>query len=407
MYKFIYVWYNKARFFDKTKDLPWIYIGMHRGHIDDGYISSSIYLNTEMQQDTGNNWQRIIIKRYEDSVSVEEVYAHECALIRAAFKRYGFSKVLNRTATFNKPTSKGKVRLIVPDSNGAMIWVPKANKEAYLELGYATLAGKYKTIGKLKITNGEENKLVTKEAFAEMDQSIWRIGQTNRVEFGKAINKDGQVRYAKSHELDSFLAEGWTLGIGKRPKSPKAGDSMRGKVAINKDGRNKYVMPEELDTFLADGYIRGTVKCPTENLICVNKDGKNKFIMHEEVDAFLADGWTLGNTKRGKRRLMNNGEHAKHVPNEEVDAFLADGWVYGKIINADAERKVCINKDGSTKFVSPSVIEAFLADGWKYGSPNKGSRKLMTKDGERNRYINESDIEAFLADGWTLGNKKV
>lgn len=79
---------------------------------------------------------------------------------------------------------------------------------------------------------------------------------TNNNQIG--INKDGISKMVKANELDSYISDGWALGI---PKS------------------------EEAKSNLKDNYAKGSY---------INKDGVVKFIANDKLDNFINDGWSLG-----------------------------------------------------------------------------------------------------------------
>ena len=49
MFQFIYVWYSSERFYNTN--LPFIYVGSHKGNLEDSYTSSSKFLSIEMALD--------------------------------------------------------------------------------------------------------------------------------------------------------------------------------------------------------------------------------------------------------------------------------------------------------------------------------------------------------------------
>lgn len=137
-------------------------------------------------------------------------------------------------------------------------------------------------------------------------------------------------------------------GLGA-PMSPYSAETIAymskqrsGRVGIHKDGQNKYVKPKELQTYLDEGWIRGGEPRPEYIKECVSKANKGRkaspelrarlsechkgFRHTEEAKAKMSQN-TKGKNL-GKKHINKNGVHIA-VPASELEQYLADGWKLG------------------------------------------------------------------------------
>lgn len=334
MKQFIYVWYSTERYY-KT-DLPFIYIGSHRGNLDDNYISSSKFLSYEMQADNCK-WKRVIIKSFDLSFDRKLINNYESKLIQKAFLRYGKDRCVNKS--YNQFGNKhkdctGLIKLYNPKT-GKIRLFKKHLKEVLLKKGWVKTKGT--TINTFCITNGVKNKFVkSKENIPEG----WYIGMTSNNENRKgsipvgnvAINKKGKHRFVEKHHLEKFLNDGWVLGFSEKYYEKRNLKTVKNKKRIVKNNTYKFINENELENYLKEGWVTPLNSIPVGS-VCINNGIKNKYIKKEELNYYLDVGWILGGlSKKGStigKIAINDGYKNKFIKEDELQEYLNLGWVKG------------------------------------------------------------------------------
>lgn len=81
----------------------------------------------------------------------------------------------------------------------------------------------------------------------------------------KAIHRGDETRKVKAAEVERYLAEGWQLGESelicrKRKEGKLNAPTNLGKIRIKKDGKGKVVSKDELQSYLDQGWVLGIVR---------------------------------------------------------------------------------------------------------------------------------------------------
>ena len=105
----------------------------------------------------------------------------------------------------------------------------------------------------------------------------------------KWIHKDGELKFVKSHELESYLSDGWVFGIG-RPKIHST--ETRQKLSKSRKGKK---MPLEAVQRIA-------AKLRTLPPYCwVHNDHQNTRIPVSNLEQYLNNGWVRGRKDGGTK----------------------------------------------------------------------------------------------------------
>lgn len=151
--------------------------------------------------------------------------------------------------------------------------------------------------------NSNQNVLkAVSKGFSELDFMKDCLKRKNRLEsMTFFIKKDGErTKKIFDFELEGYLKEGWVVGRNFRDPSTKRW--------VTKDGEFFYIEASEVDEYLKNGYSLGMgdkfkaylktipkeYPGTTNNTKWMNKDGVRKCVPVDQVDSFLKDGWKLG-----------------------------------------------------------------------------------------------------------------
>jgi hypothetical protein len=336
MKQFIYIWYSSDRYYNT--DLPFIYIGSHKGYLDDKYVSSSKYLSYEMEFDNCK-WNRIIINSFDLSFDRKIINDYESNLIKKAFERYGRKRCVNvcynqfGNKHFN---AKDMIKLVNPKT-GKTRFFPKHLKQLLEKKGWVKTKGT--TNNTVCITNGINNKFIKLDA--ELPEG-WFKGITIRKKTNKGsievghicINKDGKHKYIDKKDLEYYLMDGWFIGFNNQLKKKLKEKSIKNKKKVIKDGKTKLIDEAEIKDHLNNGWSTDTIKGTIEKgSIGINNGLVNKYIPKENTKEYLEKGWVLGclskKTSNKGRICINNGVEIKFIEKEELNSFLEKGWLKG------------------------------------------------------------------------------
>lgn len=374
MLQFIYVWYSIDRFY-KT-ELPFIYIGSHKGNLDDSYISSSKFLSIEMASDD-MKWKRIIISKFDVDISRSDIFLMESELIKKAFNRYGKHRCVNMTYNqfgnkhFN---AKGYSRLI-NCKTGKIEWIPKHLKHFLLENGYSLTNGSVKN--KICITDGKDNKFIQ---LNEIIEDGWNKGMTmkkpdNFSSIPKGyicINKLNNHKFINIKETVKYLELGWFKGFSEQLKSRLRESSQKGKLRMIKNNKVKFIDFNLRDIYIENGWTKpsGTIQ---KGSICINNSISNKYVHPSKLEEYLGNGWYKGEIKTKKDSIpkgsicINNSISNKYVHPDELEEYLGNGWYKGMINLKSNKDKKWINNNNINRFISKNELEEYLSNGWRLG----------------------------------------
>ena len=377
MLQFIYVWYSIDRFY-KT-DLPFIYIGSHKGYLNDSYVSSSKFFSIEMASDD-MKWKRMIISKFDMNVSRSDINSIESKLIEKAFNRYGRHRCVNMSYNQfgNKHFNASGFSRLTNCNTGKIEWIPKHLKSFLLENGYSLTNGSTKN--KICITNGKDNK------FVQLDEVIedgWYKGMTmkkpdNFSSIPKGyicVNKLGNHKFISIEEITKYVELGWNKGFSNHLKYRLKESSQKGKLRMTKNNKVKLIDSNLRDIYIENGWTKpsGTIQ---KGSICINNSVSNRYVHPDELEEYLSNDWHKGDIKTKKDSIPKGS--------------------------------ICINNSVSNRYVHPDELEEYLSNDWHKGminlKTNKG--KKWINDNNTNRFISQNELEEYLSNGWQLGKLK-
>lgn len=99
MQYFLYIWHDKCR--------KMFYVGMHEGHINDNYVSSSRWFNGEYQYRT-KDFKRKIIKIFNDRKSARKEEARFLRMIKESEFGKKYYNLKNGRPAGTPASNKGK-----------------------------------------------------------------------------------------------------------------------------------------------------------------------------------------------------------------------------------------------------------------------------------------------------------
>ena len=334
MFQFIYVWYSSERFYNTN--LPFIYVGSHKGNLEDSYISSSKFLSIEMALDE-LSWKRLIVAKFDLRTERHIINEKESMLIKKAFNRYGKSRCVNMTYNqfgnkhFN---AKGFSRL-VNNKTGKIEWIPKHLKHFLLNNGYSLTNGS--TLGKICITNKSNNKFINQNNKLEIG---WNYGMTINRPSGFSsipkgsicINMNDKHKFILIESLVKYIGNGWDKGFSDSLKCRLKTSSQKGKLRLEKNGEIKFIDSKLLDIYIDNGWSSSKGTIP-KGSICINNGSFNKYIGLDELDSHIENGWIKGmlNFKSNKgKRWINNGLLNRYINSNELSFHINNNWKLGK-----------------------------------------------------------------------------
>lgn len=206
---------------------------------------------------------------------------------------------------YSKLKGKGQ-----PSTNKGMIWITNGINNKYIHKKDIIPEGWYK--GCTQVKHKEEWKQSLKDSWKKNKEN--RVGKNHPMygkgyllqgnqngRFGvkrKYINNGLENKMVKLIEVDTYLSNGWKLGMIEQT-------SHKNKIAINKNEQVKYVNSKDLNNYLQKGWSKGNPKTahkginnPSYGKVCVNKDKITKRILPQQVEEYILNGWQIGMAKR-------------------------------------------------------------------------------------------------------------
>lgn len=233
---------------------------------------------------------------------------YEQLRIRYSIARKLYMKQHINDDKYSKLKGKGQ-----PSANKGMIWITNGINNKYINKEDIIPDGWYKGCSQIK--HDESWKQSLKDSWQKNKEN--RVGK-NHPMYGKGYllqgNKNGRFgvkrkymnnglknKMVKLTEVDTYLVNGWKLGMIEQT-------SHKDKIAINKNDEVKYVNSKDLNIYLQKGWSKGNPKTahkginnPSYGKICVNKNGIIKRILPNQLNEYLQNDWCKGMGKRTKK----------------------------------------------------------------------------------------------------------
>ena len=133
-------------------------------------------------------------------------------------------------------------------------------------------------IGRVKITNGEEDKMLPESKIAPYLKAGWRRGTCltwNDEQRKQISNRLKGVPHSESRKLHNSITQ-------------------RQFIWLNDGKRNMRIKKDFANDFLSKGFVPGKIQKCIKDAIWVSINDSAKLISKTELDAYLAEGWVLG-----------------------------------------------------------------------------------------------------------------
>lgn len=170
------------------------------------------------------------------------------------------------------------------------------------------------------------------------------------------MNKDGEFRYIKLSEVESYLNNGWKYGTGK--------------IKIHKDNINILINKSELNNYLSDGWSIGQGFSSSGGNIWMNNDTQEIMIDPVMKNEYIKQGYRLGRLQSptlGLIRIHNSSTgEVKCLSESDAQYYLDLGWKIGQGYSS-TEGKIYINNESDSIAIDPNELDEWLSKGWILG----------------------------------------
>lgn len=147
-----------------------------------------------------------------------------------------------------------------------------------------------------------------------------------------------QSRMVHKEDLQTYLDQGWKLG-----RYQSTTGEFKGRIPIHnpETDEEKHVWPDKLQPYLDSGWVQGNSKRSSDSRsrvmggrIRISKGDVGKMVFPEELQSYLDQGWTLGRSESYKKRvsgrmIIHRGIQIKRIPLEQFSEWEKDGWERG------------------------------------------------------------------------------
>ncbi len=244
----------------------------------------------------------------------------------------------------------------------------------------------------------------------------------------RCISRSGELRYISPESVQSFLDQGWKLGLPSDAKQ-----KLLGRICVYKGDRERNIFRSELEDYLAKGWQIGRSPRARRNLCRIHlTDGTQDMFVRtpEELEYWEKRGWYRGHSKEHTRHSaesqkgmiwVSRGQELARIRPEDLEQYKATGWQPGnshtrgrkqsrerrESISRVQKGRIWINDGTQCKHVWPAEKEHYLTEGWSEGRlagqvPDTSGRIRITRGSER-KAVKPEDLESYRAQGWTRG----
>lgn len=231
-----------------------IYIGCHStDDLNDGYLGSGWLLQDAIRKYGKENFERKTLYEFSDYL---EMFSKEKEIVNEDFIKR--SDVYNIVIGGNGGPNKGpigKKRMSNPVTK-ERIMVHESAVPKMIEIGYQTNRGWSSTTNRIWIHKDEKKKMISKSESESYLKQGWMLGLPKSPTSGKIwIYHEESDRYSmcESEDLPNKIIDGW---IQKKWSPIKKNQS----VWINDGARHRRVQKDKLPEYLDSGWSRGTLK---------------------------------------------------------------------------------------------------------------------------------------------------
>lgn len=354
---------NKYRYLYKITNIitNQYYYGIHKtSNLDDGYMGSGKRLKIAQKELGLENFKKEYIEFFKDDQSLME-----------AEKQMVTEDVLNDPLCYNIIKGGGPCKGTFPIIN---IYTGEKKAKPYNE-EYDTTEWVHITTGRKRIhkfINGIcINKYIYEKYIPQYLNDGCILGGLSCVLGKIKINNGKKVKYIFKDNIQSYLDNGWK--IGGLPIACK------GNIRIINSSKTveKFIKPHELEKYIAEGWTRGNLHSGRIHIF--RNENENKMVHKHELENYLNNGWKLGSTNHsiiGRIKIIKDNKCITIFPSE-FEKYAAEGWVKGS--KKTTEGKIVISKDGNNKFIYPDDLDKYLSEGWVKGKCKKDTSKLTNQ----------------------------
>ena len=217
--------------------------------------------------------------------------------------------------------------------------------------------------GRIMIYNGQRYMFIYPDEFPMYEAQGWRHEHSKHSDAAKdkirqktlgtrIVNNDVHTKRVHLDELQSYLDQGYELGIGNCRKYT----SRKGVKAVRKDGKVKYVDPKDVSRHIAEGYELGGIGTPG---CCKGIKRSREFSRNQSE------------TRRGLK-AVHKGKELHYVKPEKVQSYLDKGFELGKGYgHPSVVNRTCVYKDNVNKYIEKEDLSKYILLGWTQGRCTK------------------------------------
>ena len=200
-----------------------------------------------------------------------------------------------------------------------------------------------------------------------------------------AINKDNQMKYIHTNELDEYLKNGWELGMAEYVKK-KIGRPGR---IISASTRQKLSIAHKGKKLTEEHKKRLSETSPRLNTFARLSPEKQLEVRRKISQSTKHRDWSnykIGWKKNGERssnsKWINNGKKELFIINDKLESYLNEGWTLGRINITNNSKIGCIwvNKNYKNKQIKANELEKYLEQGYIQGMYKKYKHRRYFKN---------------------------
>ena len=246
----------------------------------------------------------------------------------AAIQRYGWDNIEHRIIAENLSRDEAnimEVALIASYRNNPKYKVMNITDGGLGHTGYIFPQDvkdrlSKNMVGRVKITNGKEDKMLPESEIEPYLNAGWRRGTCltwNDDQRKQISNRLKGIPHSESRKLHNSI-------------------SQRQFIWLNDGKQNLRIKKVFAGDFLSKGFAPGKIQKNIKDAIWISINNSAKLIPKSELNTYLAEGWVLGMGTKGGNGGANIGklrihkaDKRKYVPKSELNTYLAEGWVLG------------------------------------------------------------------------------
>lgn len=173
-------------------------------------------------------------------------------------------------------------------------------------------------VGRVKITNGVEDKMVFEsDTIQYIERGWWRgtCRKLNEQQRQDIVRRQTGVKHSETRRKNNSITQ-------------------RQFIWVNDGKTNARIKKNLLEKYLGNGFVRGVIhKNNPSGCTWINNGVESKLVKNPQE--YIQNGWKIGmhnggngGANKGKIRISKNGVK-KYVPSSELETYLNNGWIKG------------------------------------------------------------------------------